>query len=194
MRTKPCERGLSGAPTGLCTASWVCLVGTVVCLVGTVPVPASAQYAGAEEGVELRFHAPDVDGLSLSFTGPQGTGAPTSMCELPCRASLVPGRYSLRVDRSDLRLARSTRQRLDVNDSRTYRVEYTSRRGWRIFGGVFLAAMTLVGATFVISSAVSGGFAADLARRVGIGILVGGIAIGAPTLALPDRARFVPEP
>jgi hypothetical protein len=193
MRTDGCEPESTALKTGSGTAGWMCLVGTVLCLLGTVPVSVSAQYAGAEEDLELRFHAPDVEGLSLELTGPTGTEAATSTCALPCPVTLMPGEYTVRARRSGL--ARSTRQRLEVTESLTYRVEYHSRRGWRIFGGVFLAAMTIMGmGAIIVAERSESSVISDFGRNIGIGVLAGGIAVGAPTLALPDRVRFVPEP
>jgi hypothetical protein len=192
MRTMGCERLSRVVKACPGTAGWMCFVGTVLCLLGTVPAPASAQHARAEEGLELRFHAPDVEGLSLELTGPTGAEAAASTCALPCPVTLMAGEYTVRARRGGL--ARSTRQRLEVSEGLTYRVEYQSRRGWRIFGGVLLAAATVAGAGVLILSAVSRSIFADIIRNIGIGVLAGGAAVGVPMLALPDRVRFIPEP
>jgi hypothetical protein len=185
------DRGVRSVPTGFGRTRWMWFAATVVCLVGAAPRHASAQTTDSGESVELRFYAPQLEGLSLSVRDPRDTQALYLGCQLPCVGTLMPAVYSFRVYRGGL--ARSKRQRLEVSDSVTYRVEYHSRRGWRIFGGIILAATTVIGIGYLIASA-SGGMFADLVRNIGLGILLGGAVIGGPTLGLHDRVRFVPEP
>jgi hypothetical protein len=185
------DRGVRSGPTGFGRTRWMWIAATVVCLVGAAPRHASAQTTESGESVELRFHAPKLEGLSLSATAPRDAPALYLTCPLPCVVTLMPAVYSFRVYRGGL--ARSKRQRLEVNDSVTYRVEYRSRRGWRIFGGILLAATTVIGIGYILSS-TSGGIVADSVRNIGLGILLGGAVVGGPTLGLHDRVRFVPEP